>query len=202
MSSRAALDVSHLPGLRVDTRALLWWGQALMLVIEGTVFALLVAVYFYLRFRLPDWPPPGVKPPALLWPTVNLLVLVASAVPIRWADKAAQRGDRAAVQMGLAAGIVLGLVFLAGRVAIWRAFEFNYASHAYGSIVYAILAAHTMHVAAALAESAVLLWIAFLPGRFHEEQRLGVVTGGLYWDFVVGSWLLLYVIVYIGPRVL
>jgi heme/copper-type cytochrome/quinol oxidase subunit 3 len=202
VSSRAALDVSHLPAQRVDTRALLWWGQALMLVIEATVFALLVAVYLYLRFRLPDWPPPGVKPPALRWPTVNLLVLVASAVPIRRADKAAERGDRRGVQIGLLTGIVLGLVFLVGQVLLWRSFEFNYASHAYGSIVYAILGAHTTHVVAATAESVVLAWLAFRPGRFHEEQRLGVVTGGLYWDFVVGSWLLLYLVVYIGPRVL
>jgi heme/copper-type cytochrome/quinol oxidase subunit 3 len=185
VSSRAALDVSHLPAQRVDTRALLWWGQALMLVIEATVFALLVAVYLYLRFRLPDWPPPGVKPPALRWPTVNLLVLVASAVPIRRADKAAERGDRRGVQIGLLTGIVLGLVFLVGQV-----------------LLYAILGAHTTHVVAATAESVVLAWLAFRPGRFHEEQRLGVVTGGLYWDFVVGSWLLLYLVVYIGPRVL
>ena len=173
-----------------------------MLAIEGTVFALLVGTYFYLRFWLPAWPPPGAEPPPLTWPTLNLLVLVASAVPMRWADKAAQRGDRAGVQGGLLGGIALALVFMAGRVQLWRALGFNYASHAYGSIVYTILGAHTMHVVAATGESAVLAVIAFLPHRFHDEQRMGVVASGLYWNFVVGSWLLLFAVLYLGPRLL
>ena len=166
------------------------------------MLALLVATYLYLRFWLPAWPPPGARMPALVWPTLNLLVLIVSAVPMHSADKAARRGDRRGVQVGLLFGIVLGLVFLAGRIAIWRSFTFDYASHAYGSIVYALLGAHTMHVVAATGEAAVLLYFASRPDLFHDEQRLGVVTSGLYWNFVVGTWIVLYAIVYLGPRVL
>ena len=71
-----------------------------------------------------------------------------------------------------------------------------------GQIVYTILGAHTMHVVAATGESAVLAVIAFLPHRFHDEQRMGVVASGLYWNFVVGSWLLLFAVLYLGPRLL
>jgi heme/copper-type cytochrome/quinol oxidase subunit 3 len=202
MSSRAVIDVSHLPPSAVSTQGLLWWGNVFMLVIEGMVLALLVATYFYLRFWLPAWPPPGATFPALRWPTLNLLVLIVSALPMRMADKAAERGDRRGVQVGLVGGIVLGLAFLAGRIAIWRTFPFDYASHAYGSIVYTILGAHTMHVVAATAEAAVLLFFACQPDKFHDEQRLGVVTSGLYWNFVVGSWIVLYAVVYLGPRML
>ena len=82
MSSRAAIDVSALPPSSVSTHALVWWGNVLMLTIEGTVLALLVASYFYLRFWLPAWPPPGADMPSLLWPTLNLVVLLASLVRV------------------------------------------------------------------------------------------------------------------------
>jgi heme/copper-type cytochrome/quinol oxidase subunit 3 len=202
MSSRAAIDVSHLPASAVNTRALVWWGNAFMLVIEGSVLALLVATYFYLRFWLPAWPPPGADLPPLAGPTLNLLLLVLSAVPMRGADKAAERGDRRRVQLGLLGGIALGLVFLAGRIVLWRQFTFDYASHAYGSIVFTILGVHTMHVVVCLAEAMVLLAFASSPRKFNDEERLGVITSGLYWNFVIGTWVLLYLLIYIGPRVL
>jgi cytochrome c oxidase subunit III len=202
MSSRAYIDVSQLPESAVSTEGMLWWGNALMLVIEGTVLALLVATYFYLRFWLPVWPPAGAGMPTLWWPTLNLVPLAAATVPFRFADKAAEHGDRPGVQRGLIAGIVLGLVFLAGRILIWKSLPFNYASHAYGSIVYTLLGVHTMHVGACLGEAAVLLAFACSPDKFHDEQRLGVVTSGLYWNFVVGTWLVLYLVLYVGPRVL
>jgi heme/copper-type cytochrome/quinol oxidase subunit 3 len=196
------IDVSHLPPSSVDTRGMLWWGNALMLVIEGTVLALLVAVYFYLRFWLPAWPPPGAGLPPLGWATLNLLVLAVSAVPMRWADKAAEHDDRQGVQVWLIAGSALGLVFLAAQILIWRTFPFDYASHAYGSIVFTLLGLHTVHVVVCLTEVAVLLLLSFLPDEFHDEQRLGVVTSGLYWNFVLGAGVVLYLVLFVGPRVL
>jgi heme/copper-type cytochrome/quinol oxidase subunit 3 len=202
MSSRAFIDVSHLPPSSVDTRGMLWWGNALMLVIEGTVLSLLVAVYFYLRFWLPAWPPPGAGLPPLGWGALNLLLLALSAVPMHWADKAAEHDDRRGVQVWLIVGSLLGLAFLAGQILIWRSFTFDYASHAYGSIVFTLFGLHTTHVVVCLTEVAVLLVLSFLPDDFHDEQRLGVVTSGLYWNFVLGTWVVLYLVLFVGPRVL
>jgi heme/copper-type cytochrome/quinol oxidase subunit 3 len=196
------IDVSHLPASSVDTHGMLWWGNALMLVIEGMVLALLVAVYFYLRFWLPVWPPPGAGLPPLGAATLNLLVLALSTVPMHRADKAAEKGDRHGVQVGLIVGMLFGLVFLAGQILIWRSFSFDYASHAYGSIVFTLLGLHCTHVAVCLVEVAVLLVLSFLPDDFHDEQRLGVVTSGLYWNFVAGTWVVLYLVLFFGPRVL
>jgi cytochrome c oxidase subunit 3 len=202
MSSRAAIDVAGLPPSSVSTHALVYWGNVLMLTIEGTVLALLVMAYFYLRFWMPAWPPPGADMPSLLWPTLNLVVLALSIVPMRIADKAAEHHERRPVQLGLLAGIALGLLFLAGQILVWRSFTFDYASHVYGSIVYAILGAHTIHVVVCLAEAAVLAAFAFSEDKYHDEQRLGVLTSGLYWNSVAGSWLILYLVLFIGPRVL
>ena len=41
-----------------------WWGMVMFITTEATLFAALVASYFYLRFQsTPDWPPGGVKAP-------------------------------------------------------------------------------------------------------------------------------------------
>jgi hypothetical protein len=52
-----------------------------MTVIEGMVFAIAVGGYFYLRTRASAWPPPRVGPPALTAATVNLGILLLSAIP-------------------------------------------------------------------------------------------------------------------------
>jgi heme/copper-type cytochrome/quinol oxidase subunit 3 len=133
---------------------------------------------------------------------LNLLVLALSAIPMRLADKAAEHDDRRGIQVWLIVGTILGLVFLAGQILIWRSFPFDFASHAYGSIVFTLLGLHCVHVAVCLVEVAVLLVLSFLPDEFHDEQRLGVVTSGLYWDFVIGTWVVLYLVLFVGPRVL
>src|ERR671922_818168 len=84
-----AIDVSGLPEYAFGHRSRLWWGTAGFILIEGTAFVLAVFAYFYLRSKLPAWPP-GVAPPDLLWGTLNTAVLLVSAVPNQWAKDAAE----------------------------------------------------------------------------------------------------------------
>ena len=44
-----ALDVRHLPSFGFGQRSLMWWGTMGLMLIEGTVFALAIVMYFYLR---------------------------------------------------------------------------------------------------------------------------------------------------------
>src|SRR5437763_16764632 len=82
------IDVSDLEPRVMDRRSPIWWGNVLLLCIETTMFALLVATYFYLRMNFPHWPPtrPEVSLyetiPDLGFSTANLLVLLASVFPM------------------------------------------------------------------------------------------------------------------------
>jgi hypothetical protein len=43
------LDVSHLPTSVADDSGVLWWGNALIMVIESTKITICIATYFYMR---------------------------------------------------------------------------------------------------------------------------------------------------------
>src|SRR3954469_10870982 len=94
---RAIIDVSNLPRTVLDHRSPIWWGNMLLLAIETSMFALLLAMYFYVRVvDFVVWPPPQGNrlpilyntAPDLLVPTVNLFILLLSVVPLIWADRA------------------------------------------------------------------------------------------------------------------
>jgi cytochrome c oxidase subunit I+III len=199
VSTRPALDVSRLPPIVVDSRALLWWGMVGMMAIEGTMVALLVATYFYLRPLALEWPPPGAHDGGLLLPTLALAVLVASAAPMYGADHAVKERDRRGAMLYTMINIVMAALFLAMRAAEMRRLTFRWDSHAYGSIYWSILGLHTSHVIASTLESMVIVWL-LARGHFQDEQRLALRTDGLYWYFVVAAWIPLYAVLYLFPR--
>ena len=99
--SQRVLDVSALPIGTDDSRALIWWGNIGMMVIEGTVFAMALTTFLYLRMANLDWPPATVPKPDMLWPTINLVLLILSAIPAVMADRAAQSQDVFGMRFGM-----------------------------------------------------------------------------------------------------
>src|ERR671931_1121399 len=52
----------QLPTVGSGTLNFGWWGMVLFIAVEATVFAVLLASYFYVRFRSgPVWPPDGIE---------------------------------------------------------------------------------------------------------------------------------------------
>ena len=56
MKERVADDLSGLPMHGLHTASLTWWGTLAFMLIEGTGFALALAVYLYLMSIAPTWP--------------------------------------------------------------------------------------------------------------------------------------------------
>ena len=75
--SRLTLDVSGLPSFAFGHRNTTWLANVFYMAIEGMMFALMFATYFYLRTRSTDWPP-GHLPPALKYGMANLVVFLLS----------------------------------------------------------------------------------------------------------------------------
>src|SRR5690349_6058212 len=110
MTARPTIDVSRLPPHVLDHRSPIWWGNLLLLAIETTMFALLVATYFYLRVvDFDQWPPPRVdRSPVLYHPVpalgvanVNLVIILILFVPMFWVDRACLKRNVTAVKIGM-----------------------------------------------------------------------------------------------------
>jgi cytochrome c oxidase subunit I+III len=201
MRERTALDVAHLPTTVFGSRAPLWWGVVGIMSIEGTMFAIMAACYFYLRGGAQIWPPPGVLHPGLGITTLNLAILLASAVPMHLVAKAAARDDLAACRRWLIVSTVLMVAFLAVRALITSRLTFLWNSHAYGSVVWITGALHSLHVVTGTLEN--LLFITLLiKGPVEDKHMADLRLNSLYWYFVVASWVFFYVIFFLDPGLL
>jgi cytochrome c oxidase subunit 3 len=195
------LDVSTLPPVAYGPRTTVWWGTVGLLAIEGTMFGLLVATYFYLRLDAARWPPGGTPAPALGAATTNVVLLLATLAPMIVAHLAALREQRRPVWIALAVCVLAGLGSLVLRGFEFAALGCRWDSHAYGSITWTILAMHTGHLVTSTLEN-VLLALLMLRGPLERKHFVDANANAVYWYFVVASWVPLYLLVFWGPRIL
>jgi cytochrome c oxidase subunit 3 len=202
-----ALDVSELPESAMDHRSLIWWGNTLLLLIETTMFALLVASYLYVRMNYPEWPPPLTSEtvtishpvPSLGRPTMTLGLLVLSLVPALWSDRAAMAMNGRAVRISFALLVAMGLAAALLRFHELPALQFNWDDNAYASVIWTIACLHLLHIIVATAENAaMLIWAATHP--LDKKHARDVRVSAAYWYWVVGIWIPLYLMIYFGPR--
>jgi cytochrome c oxidase subunit III len=199
MRKRVAVDLSGMSVYSQGSDGLLYWGFWGILAIETTVFAGLVASYFYLRFESGSWPPGGHSPPDLLLPTINTGILLLSSVSVAWGDRGIEKGDSRRLALGLLGGVLLAALFLVLKVVEYADSDYRWDSHAYGSIVWTIVGFHSAHVLTLVMKTTVIDVLAWR-GYFNERRRLGATVNGIYWHFVVLVWIPLFLTLYISPR--
>ncbi len=200
MTDVRTLDVSHLKPYDISNQSPLWWGQLLLAFIEGTMFAILIAAYFYTRLRMDVWPPPGDQYPHLLLPTLALVPLVLSCLGSYWASEAAKKNNRRGMILGLLLNLVLAGIALAMRIVEWHSLNFNWKNDIQGSYVWAFLGLHSFDYIGDLVFTAVLI-VILLTGRYGPKQRLGVHVDTIVWYFLVAIWIPIYFVIYWGPVV-
>jgi cytochrome c oxidase subunit 3 len=191
MKERVVLDLSRLPLHGFGAVSVTWWGTLGFMLIEGSGFALVIAVYLYLMSLAPLWPldapPPNLLPGTLV--TASLLIsVVPNIIVSRWAEQQ----DLRKVRIGMVVMSVLGIVPLIIRVFEFSALNVKWDSNAYGSIVWTLLGLHTTHILTDLVDTLVLAVLMFTrhgdnPRRFGDVQ-----DNAMYWNFVVAAWLPIY----------
>jgi cytochrome c oxidase subunit I+III len=192
------IDISSAPSYAFGHRGVVWWGTAGMIALEGVMFAMLITSYLYLRTRNTDWPP-GFFPPDLLWGTVNLALMLLSGIPNHLMRKAAKRLDLRQVQLWIVACVLFGAAFLVVRWLEFRALNVWWDSNAYGSIVWLLLGFHTFHIATDFFET-IVIGVMTVTGPMKETRFVDVEEDGMYWYFVVSTWLPTYAVIYLAPR--
>ena len=197
-ATRIVGDLSALPDHAFGSTSLGWWGVVGFMLIEGMGFVLAIGAYYFLLPNEHSWPPVN-PPPSLLWGSLFTLLALLSELPNQWIKKRAEHYDLAGVRIGLVLMVAVGVLLLAVRAFEFTALNVRWDTNAYGSIVWAILALHTLHMATDVYDSAVLAALVFLK-KVDGRKFSDVADNALYWHFIVWSWVILYGVVYWTPR--
>jgi heme/copper-type cytochrome/quinol oxidase subunit 3 len=196
---RPVFDARTLPSTTFSHRSLAWWGTVGFMVIEGTTLFIAVVSYFYLRRNFATWPPEHILRPGLFWPTVQVVVLLASLVPVAVADRAAYRIDVPRLRRWLRVALGFEILAVVIRWQEFLALNVRWDTNAYGSIAWTLVGFHTTLLLVDVAETAVM--IALLYSKKLLDRHISDASDvTFYWYFLVATWIPLYVIVYVGPR--
>ncbi|HET7322117.1 MAG TPA: cytochrome c oxidase subunit 3 [Longimicrobiaceae bacterium] len=196
-TTRTTFDASALPTVVIG-RGIGWWGTIGFMVIEGTTLAVCAVTDLYLRKNFPHWPPLPIRPPDLVIPTINLVVILLCIVPMNAVSRAAKRLDRAGVKRWLACALVLGLAAVVLRYFEFGALNVRWDANAYGSIAWTTIGVHASLLLVDFLETATILAIFFSP-RFQDKYYADAVDAAVYQYFLSLVWVPLYVIVFLAP---
>jgi heme/copper-type cytochrome/quinol oxidase subunit 3 len=198
MNERRVLDVGRLPNYAFGHHGLIWWGTAGFMVIEGSMFVIVLITYYYLRLKVDAWPP-SLPDPAVGPGTWNLVLAAAACVPAMLAKRAAERLNLTGVRIWLSVLTVMTFATVAVRVLEFPALNSRWDDNAYASISWVLLGLHTTHLATDAADSAVLGVLMFI-GPLSERRFVDVSENSLYWYFIALWWVPIYLTLYWAPR--
>lgn len=198
---RPTVDVAELPTVTFGQRSLMWWGTLGYMTIEGWTTALLIVSYLYLRQNYDAWPPLRTPYPSLLIPTINLVIMIVSLVPTYLTAVAARKLDEGRVRRWLVASSIIGLPIIVLRW--WELWSLNtrWDTNAYGSAAWVVVGFHTSLLLIDVVDTWGLTLFYFLK-TMPLKAFSDTTDNSFYWYFTVGIWIPIYLIIYVGPRIL
>lgn len=136
-----------------------WWGMAIFVATEATLFGALIGTWVYLALKSPSWPPDGLPAPPVLTPTLLTAALLSTSVFMQLAWLSGRAWDRRRAWFFVAAAFTVQLFYFA-----WQAHDFELAVHAFppdqtafSSLYITLLGADHIHVLVGLLLQAWLL---------------------------------------------
>lgn len=190
-----------LPTYVTGSRSTGWWAILILVLIETMVFSSLIVSYLYLYSSAPEWPPTGIEPPKMLLPIINALLLFATIPVIAFAQKAIDHDAHGRFRLLMALGSLMLIGFLIIKYLEYSGLDYQWDTHAYGSIVWMITGFHTVHVITLLLKSAVIQALAW-KGFFSSRRRSAIDGNTLYWIFIVVAWAPLFSTLYLFPHLI
>lgn len=197
---RATVDVSALPTNAYGYRSLPWWATVAFMAIEGTTLVVCAFTYLYLRKDWSALPLERVAVPGLTASTVEVALMLASFIPIHLLSKAAGARELGAVRVWLTVGVAFNLAFIVLRWFGLMQLHVRWDTNAYGSAAWLVLVTHGTLLVAEACEIGVMAAMAWA-GHWEEKHFSDAADMALYWYFMVLSWIPLWAMVFLLPRV-
>jgi cytochrome c oxidase subunit III len=129
---------------------------------------------------------------------INTVIIILSSVAMQWAYVSAKRDNVNNVKIGLALTFVLGIAFLVGQWSGWAELVQNNiyfggtTSNPAGSFLYVLTGVHGFHLITGLIFILLTLYNA-LNYKVHSKNTLRIQLCTVYWHFLGGLWLYLYI---------
>jgi heme/copper-type cytochrome/quinol oxidase subunit 3 len=158
-----------------------FWGMAMLVASEVTLFGTFIGSYYYLRFENAHWPPPGTPEPRVAVPLIMVGILVAASLPMLLAARAVRRGRLWTTRLLLVAALAVQWGYL-----VWAIHDYvdqlklsAPQDNAYSSIYYVLLGADHAHVAVGIL---LVVWLLWKLARGLTMYRLNAVqVVAVYW---------------------
>ncbi len=181
-------------------RSTAWWGMAVLIMTEGTIFASLLSSYFFLQAASKEWPLGGIEAPELSKISLMTIVLLGSSAPMFWAEHGIRKGQVWRLKAGLIMVILMGTSFFAFlSLYEYPELTFGMRDNAYASIFYMTTSLHGAHVVIGLLMLGVVL-IKTFQGKFTAERHVTVEVVGMYWHFVDAVWIFVFSSLYLSAH--
>jgi cytochrome c oxidase subunit 3/cytochrome o ubiquinol oxidase subunit 3 len=136
-------------------------------------------------------------------PIFYTICLLSSSLTIHLAAGFLERDQRGAFVGSWLLTIVLGGLFLYGTAQEWHRLIYDHGltifTNLFGTTYYSLVGLHAFHVTAGLVMLSVVALFA-LAGRVGRDQSSRIDVLSLYWHFVDGVWVVVFVVVYVIGR--
>ena len=173
------------------------FGLATFLVADAMTFAGFFAAY--LTFKAVNPLQPGaIYELELPLPILNTVLLLVSSFTFHRAGVNLRRGMSQRCRQWLLLSAVLGLAFLASQMVEYFTLPFGLTDNLYASTFYALTGFHGLHVTLGALMILIVWWQCRTPGgRITADNHFPLEAAELYWHFVDGIWVILFVILYL-----
>ena len=190
-------DQNHSHGEHAEHPDHRMFGLATFLVADAMTFAGFFAAYLTFKAVNP-LPDGGIYELELPLPILNTVLLLVSSATFHRAGQAIRQDDHGRCRRWLLITAGLGLAFLVSQMVEYFTLPFGLTDNLYASTFFAATGFHGLHVTLGALMILIVWWQARQPqGRVTAADHFPLEAAELYWHFVDGIWVILFVILYL-----
>tara|TARA_Y100001933_G_scaffold248945_1_gene283413 strand:+ start:109 stop:711 length:603 start_codon:yes stop_codon:yes gene_type:complete len=173
------------------------FGLIIFLIADGMTFAGFFAAYLTYKAVNP-LPQGAIYELELAIPTLNTILLLVSSATFHKAGKALVNKDNNNSQKWLILTAFLGITFLICQLFEYFHLPFGLTDNLFASTFYALTGFHGLHVTLGTLMILIITWQTRINGgRITYANMFPLEAVELYWHFVDGIWVILFVILYL-----
>ena len=173
------------------------FGLITFLIADGMTFAGFFAAYLTYKAVNP-LPDGAIYELELPIPTLNTILLLVSSATFHKAGKALLKNRNSDTQKWLIVTALLGVAFLICQLFEYFNLPFGLTDNLFASTFYALTGFHGLHVTLGTLMILIISWQTRpKQGRITNQNMFPLEAVELYWHFVDGIWVILFIILYL-----